>query len=426
MSLDICEDLEKIGRQLNEPYLLLRWRIESEGDIDVMLPANNYDVVRRDLINLLSLRGWRCVQVVEYTFMTSILLTKFEDEVAQSEKLDLIRGVGWYGVGGQELTDKLLAYARSARDCVDPVRDVIMVLQKFTTSGQLSCKDIGRIRDIALVEKTLALLLPGKELPHSLRTLHSDRKLSLLEKFYLRFFTSGTDSKTLWWSQVLVAHLKFKTGLFRFFIGVVAISGIDGSGKSTLIEAALRLFASSGFPSPKVIHYLPNWLPVPHKFLFWRGSQSKDLYFKPYSQPNSAGKVSSSVRFLYYNLLFLILNLYLRFSTRTGCFYLLDRSYLDFYVDPTRAGIKVLGDDKVINRMALADAHFFLLDVNPELAIFRKNELKARKAEHLSKQYKKTFDNLRLTSLNANESAPNVLCELINHLHSANVARLAE
>lgn len=121
-----------------------------------------------------------------------------------------------------------------------------------------------------------------------------------------------------------------KLGIF------VVVLGLDGSGKSTLIELVSREFESLTHTKTEVVHYRPHLLP-PIAKLVGRASGQIGPVANPHASPPS-GRIVSILRMAYCTVDYLLgywLSVY-PLLVRRATVVFFDRYYYDYYVDPVR------------------------------------------------------------------------------------------
>lgn len=120
----------------------------------------------------------------------------------------------------------------------------------------------------------------------------------------------------------------------------VAVTGTDGSGKSTIIHGIEPVMVAALHKKPKYEHLRPNLLPSIAR-LFGRPSITGPVTNPHASKPS--GLIGSLTRLLYYSLDYIFgywFKVYPAMVKRQNL-YVFDRYYYDYLIDPRRSRIKL-------------------------------------------------------------------------------------
>lgn len=177
---------------------------------------------------------------------------------------------------------------------------------------------------------------------------------------------------------------------------VITFSGVDGAGKSTVIEN-LRTRIEKQLRKPVVVlRHRPSLFPILSAFTKGKVAAERAAAQSLPRQGKNSSILSSVMRFGYYYLDYLIGQWYvwLRYSVR-GRVVLYDRYYFDFIHDSRRSNID-LPSGMIRWFYALIrkpDLNVFLFAA-PEIIRARKQELDVPTIQHLTEQYRTFFHQL--------------------------------
>lgn len=177
---------------------------------------------------------------------------------------------------------------------------------------------------------------------------------------------------------------------------IITFSGVDGAGKSTIIQDTLNLIQGTFRKKVIVLRHRPSLLPIISAWRYGKkGAEQRSVERLPRQGTNN-NQFSSLLRFSYYYIDYLIGQLYIwvKYVLR-GYTVLYDRYYFDFIADGKRSNIQI---NKAIPK------HLYQFLLKPELNIFlyadtatilaRKQELAAKDIEELTTNYKTLFQEL--------------------------------
>lgn len=217
-----------------------------------------------------------------------------------------------------------------------------------------------------------------------------------------------------------VPGLKFK--LVKESGLVLGISGLDGSGKSTLVDRFIDAHRKTGSAEPLVVHLLPSWIPLPHKIV--RRSKTENNYTRPYSEPPVSSRLNGLVRISYYLCAFTLARFSLWFGAKRGQLIVLDRSFFDFASDLTRARIPAYRLPTFLLRALMPSGMLIYLDASPENVVARKGELSLDKAKMLQERYRATCKVVNAKVLNGDSPPDIVFMELLEFLSKEYMRRM--
>lgn len=175
----------------------------------------------------------------------------------------------------------------------------------------------------------------------------------------------------------------------------VTFSGVDGAGKSTMIENIALRAEKQLRKRVVVLRHRPSMLPILSVWTKGKEAAHKDAAGLPRLGTNKS-MLSSLLRFAYYYTDYSIgqVWIYLKYILR-GYVVLYDRYYFDFINDSKRSNIVL---PQTITRLGYnfllkPELNFFLY-ANPDVILARKQELTRDTIEQLTDKYCNLFQNL--------------------------------
>lgn len=185
----------------------------------------------------------------------------------------------------------------------------------------------------------------------------------------------------------------FRTMLFNRGV-VITFSGVDGAGKSTIIEQVANMLDKEFRRPVKVLRHRPSILPILSAYRYGKeGAEKKSMATLPRTGKNTS-LLSSLLRFGYYYSDYLIGQWYifLRYTIR-GYTIVYDRYYYDFLVDPRRTNLELPSWIPATGFHLLKKPAFnFFLFAHPDTILARKQELERATIVSLTKQYRSLFE----------------------------------
>ncbi len=177
---------------------------------------------------------------------------------------------------------------------------------------------------------------------------------------------------------------------------IITFSGVDGAGKSTIIEKVKYNLEKQLRRRVVVIRHRPSVLPILSAWTKGKANAEKEAASRLPRQGKNTSFLSSILRFCYYyaDYLFGQFVVYFKYIFR-GYVVLYDRYYFDFINDSRRSNIQL---PSALTRLGY---HFlikpelnFFLYADPELIRSRKKELDTKTIEQLTKKYHTLFEQL--------------------------------
>lgn len=401
------------------PMLVLRGgdvHAHLEGDIDILVPSRSAVKACFLLAQAARVTGWYLIGFRDIGYLAQVLLVRHipgkEDE---SIKVDFFAGFEWYGVGADIVGRRFFEFIVDS-GCTPTKMELaatVNFVQKCLIAGQLSERDWARVT--CSDGTNLKLLLERVQslgLPFTAQDI--ERKgVTGFRKWRLRAASAGIRRSfgfLRWLPCVALAHLRFKIGIGTNAGNLIGLSGLDGSGKSTQIERLFAAYRKAGGVQPRLVHLLPDWIPLPHKLL--RRKKTAQNYNRPYAEGPVRSRWSSLLRLGYYLVAFVLAKCWMRVASLRGQVIIFDRSFADFAADLTRARIQDFYLPGWLMRLCTAKGTFIFLDAEPETVVFRKGELQLDKATDLRQRYLNVFREIEGVVIDA-EGAPDVVFSLV-------------
>ena len=181
---------------------------------------------------------------------------------------------------------------------------------------------------------------------------------------------------------------------------MVTFSGVDGAGKSTIIDIVRKTIENKYRKEVVVLRHRPGILPILSAIKYGKVKAEKIAGEVLPRKGKNKSYLSSALRFAYYYLDYLIgqVYVYIKYILR-GKIVVYDRYYFDFINDAKRTNIKV-------NKKVATALYCFVM--KPKLNIFlyaavettltRKQELNAADIYEMNKSYTSLFTALKLNS----------------------------
>lgn len=120
----------------------------------------------------------------------------------------------------------------------------------------------------------------------------------------------------------------------------VTFSGVDGAGKSTVLEEVKDLLQHKYRQRIVVLRHRPSLLPILSSFVHGKKNAERKASNSLPRRGHNTNALSSLLRFFYYYTDYLIGQYYIFFRyTLRGYTVLYDRYYFDFIIDPKRSNI---------------------------------------------------------------------------------------
>lgn len=176
---------------------------------------------------------------------------------------------------------------------------------------------------------------------------------------------------------------------------IITFSGVDGAGKSTILEETKQMLELKFRKKVVVLRHRPSMLPILSSVKYGKAGAEKRAADKLPRQGKNTSSISSTIRFMYYYIDYVfgqwyIYSKYILFNYIV----LYDRYYFDFIVDGRRSNIQM---DSKITKLLYRFVHKpklnFFLYAPAQIILARKKELSASDIESLTSNYQDLFAN---------------------------------
>lgn len=177
---------------------------------------------------------------------------------------------------------------------------------------------------------------------------------------------------------------------------IITFSGVDGAGKSTIINDTLCLLGGKYRKKVIVLRHRPSLLPIISAWKYGKQKAEQKSVERLPRQGNNNNKISSFLRFSYYYLDYLLGQFYIRAKYLSrGYTVLYDRYYFDFIIDGKRSNINLSPTlpKFLYTFIAKPDLNFFLY-ADAHTIVKRKQELSISVINQLTKKYLLLFQDL--------------------------------
>ena len=415
----------------NMPMLILRGGDEQDcagGDIDILVPSGESIRACQLIVEQAKQAGWYLAGFKDIGYVASIILLRpGANGCDDAIKLDLISGLEWYAMGDGSATNKffeLLNCYVNEQERVAGLVAFATFIQKIMASGQLSTRDRSRVRKGAPHNELLLVTADFIGMPLLANDM-DEKGIQRGRQWKLRAASAGVSGPirfALWLPRVVLAHLRFKLGIGNHAGCVIGLSGLDGSGKSTQMDRLFAAFRKAGYARPRLVHLLPEWIPMPHQLL--RRKKTIQNYTMPYAEAAVKSKWNGLLRLTYYLMAFTVAKWWLGLNALRGRVIVLDRSFVDFAADLTRARIPDFQLPPWLIRLCVPKGALLYLDASPGTVVRRKGELTLEKATQLRGRYLVVFQQIDGAVVDAEGPPEIVFRRVLECIDSVYVGRL--
>lgn len=395
------------------------------GDLDFIVPPGHAVAACEVVAKAALAEGWFLLGFRDIGYLAQIVLIRpAANDADNALKIDFFDGLRWYGVGTDVAGHRLFAQLLPSQPDEEKLAGAAGFFQKILIVGRESERDWARVAATGADANYLAETAQSLCLPVN-RNHIQERGVTGLGKWRLRAASGGATgviSGIFWLLRVTAAHFKFQSGLGTKAGLILGVSGLDGSGKSTLVDRFIAGIRKAGGEPPQIVHLLPAWIPLPHQLFRRRKTQSN--YTRPYAEPPVSSRLNGWLRLSFYLCAFMLARLTLWLEMKRGRLIVMDRSFLDFASDLTRSRIPAARLPGWLLRTLIPKGQLFFLDASPDVVVARKGELTLEKAHSLQASYRETCNCVGATLLGGDRTADEVFKELLDHLSREYLQRL--
>lgn len=206
---------------------------------------------------------------------------------------------------------------------------------------------------------------------------------------------------------------------------IITFSGVDGAGKSTVIERVKRMIEKKYRRKVVVLRHRPAVLPMLSAWKEGRKAAEQRAAERLPRQGSNSSTFSSLLRFGYYYADYLLGQFYVQFKyVWRGYVVLYDRYYFDFINDGKRSNISLPAGLTGYGYHFLLKPRFnFFLYADPETILKRKKELDHQTIHTLTGNYLRLFSKLDSRHRHShyipirNEQLPETLHTILEHVN---------
>ena len=235
--------------------------------------------------------------------------------------------------------------------------------------------------------------VPEKHLFWTHHQLSNEEQKQLIQNIRVSPENSGFSkikNRIGYWFEI-VQNMRSEKGF------LITFSGVDGAGKSTIIEAVKTELEKKHRRRIIVIRHRPSILPIISAWKYGKkGAEERSISTLPRQGKNSS-KLSSFIRFAYYLCDYIIGQWIIHFRyVRKNTIVLYDRYYFDFINDSRRSNIALNPSftEKFYFLIKKPEFNYFLWAA-PDVILKRKQELDKDTIITLTNQYTELFARLQ-------------------------------
>ncbi len=399
---DLLKDLFLEFNKHNVRYAVLRNYeglpdSNSSKDVDILISQNDVKFVTKLIFKVSKENNYQIIWKSKLDYLKGFVFCKLGDDKVFSIKLDIFNGFKWRGMSylnEAEVLNSAIEYngfkvPRKAHEAFSLIIYDICYAKKvrekyFEKIHTNAMSDIDAFKEIVMSHFDTSLAndiieCVEQNLIFKLVELRPKIRLSIIKNniMHMRYIRN------------LFFHIKTEYWDRRRMGILLAFSGPDGAGKSTLVGGLAELFFSLGVSSvKKPHHFLTSRIPSLHQLPGAPKKYARQDYTKPY-QSKTPRFLSSTVRLIYYYIAFLFDQMvFLKKERRQNRIIIFDRYYTDLIVDPTR--IRIGLRKKIVQALFrfLPKPHgLFIVIADKALILERKQELSEQKLEELLYEY---------------------------------------
>ncbi|MBQ0768222.1 MAG: hypothetical protein KBT58_02960 [Bizionia sp.] len=340
---------QNIGYAVLRNYELLPYDNTSK-DVDLIFDPTDFEIVKSIVKEIAKKNNYKLIWENNLDYLYGCVFVKIKEDKVYSVKLDFFNGFNWHGcnyIDHMYIFDKTTSY--NGFSVPNKGHEAFIMVVYYL----LYAKSIKDKYHSEIYNNVKNHLTDFKEIVHNHFSIKTANKIiDLVSNNNIKELTAlrktirnEVVSKNLRKKSIVNSYFKhFKCEVFdRRKMGfLIALSGPDGAGKSTLVQPFIDFLFDLGLaPTNIPHHFLTNNIPSLHKLPGAPKKYAKQNYTKPY-EAKETGALSSLVRTGYYYLAFLADRwFYINKMMRSNQVVVFDRYYLDLVADPKRIRISL-------------------------------------------------------------------------------------
>jgi len=362
-------------------------------DVDIVIMPNELQRVIEILKETAKNTGYQLIWTNELDYLGGFVFVKIEDSNIYSVKIDLFNGFKWRGcsyINHNVILESAIKY-NGFKVPIKAHEAFIMIVYyilyaKTIKSKYLELIHTNAIQNIKAFKHITEITFPTVLAKQILEFVEKDKIIELVSlRKEIRSSVINYNIKNEPIVRNFYKHIKTEYWTRNTFGALIAFSGPDGAGKSTLVDAVMELFCSFDINGDIIPHHLlTKNIPSLHKLPGAPKKYAKQDYTKPY-QAKTAGLLSSTVRTAYYYFAFLLDRIiYIKKELKDNKIVVFDRYYTDLIADPVRIriGLNKSLVQSIFSTLPTPDFTFVIL-ADKEKILSRKDELKEDKLVEL-------------------------------------------
>ena len=374
------------------------------GDIDFIVPAGESAGAAVVIAEAACDAGWGVVGFRHLGYVAQICLIIPDPAGVEDTtiKIDLSDGLAWYALGDDPIGKAVFQFRRESGSETQTAA-LATFFQKILYPGFLRERDRDRIFGAISAADIEAFCLAHK-LPVSFGEINAGR-LESCTRWRLRYVSANVRGLNMlpWFITVMFLTIRARMGLCTGAGQIFGVAGMDGCGKSTLVDRFVRAVSSSEFTEPLLVHLLPDVIPMPHQVV--KRKTTVQNYVRPYAEPPVQSRFSGFLRLGYYMVAFAAARIWCGLKTARGRTIVFDRSIVDFASDLARARIPHVTLPGWVLRVLLPVGRFYYLCAKPNTVVERKRELTLERATDLSAKYSATSKAMNIGCIDGERNA---------------------
>lgn len=195
------------------------------------------------------------------------------------------------------------------------------------------------------------------------------------------------------WKNTVNYIIDLSTEIFLYKGLVMTMSGVDGAGKSTIIEEVKQIISTKFRKKVVVIRHRPSILPILSAIKYGKEKAEAISASRLPRQGKNSSTFSSAIRFAYYYTDYIVgqVYIYAKYVLR-GYTVIYDRYYFDFIEDAKRTNLKLNKSlVKWLYRFIYKPKLNIFLYAPPDVILKRKQEMNEVEIKALTSDYYQLF-----------------------------------